>query len=260
MAPETNKCRRAFLLSGFVLVLCGLVRIGPVQSQTLDLDTVATTPPPAPATPIPLGGLDLDSDKAAPTAPSPAVAATPHGNVQDGLKPGAPPAATDTGSSLNLATTTDNPQPAASAPSEPVGLDHPTVINTARLKAGETTVTLYGIEGLEGPMAQGLQGFLETTDHHLNCQAESSAGFVCLLSDGTDLAQVALVNGAARTKDDAPESYREQEAAAQSARRGIWANLPPPPVVAKHPVVQDTATLIADNQAFVLDGLQWFPP
>jgi endonuclease YncB( thermonuclease family) len=137
-----------------------------------------------------------------------------------------------------------------------ITLDHPAVIDTATLQAGKTTITLYGIEGVSGEARDGLQAFLASTDQHLRCQADSSEGFVCLMSDGTDIAQVALVNGAARTRDDAPDSYREQEAAAQAARRGIWANLPPPPVLVQHPIIQDTATLATDSQVFVLDGLQ----
>lgn len=48
--------------------------------------------------------------------------------------------------------------------------------------------------------------------------------FVCLLPDGTDLAQIALVNGAARVGHDAPDAYAVQQADAQKAGRGIWAN------------------------------------
>jgi hypothetical protein len=84
---------------------------------------------------------------------------------------------------------------------------------------------------------------------------QPNAGYVCLLPDGTDIAEVALVNGAARAKDDAPDAYRDQEAAAQAARRGIWASLPPPPATVQHPVVQDTATLVADGQTYVLNGI-----
>ncbi|HEY3849214.1 MAG TPA: hypothetical protein VGL95_19100, partial [Acetobacteraceae bacterium] len=138
---------------------------------------------------------------------------------------------------------------------EPVKLDHPTVVDTADLKAGDTIVSLYGIDGVQGEAAQGLQGFLGSADSHLTCQAQPGAGYVCLLPDGTDVAEVALVNGAARAKDDAPDAYRDQEAAAQAARRGIWANLPPPPATLKHPVVQDTATLAADGQTYVLNGI-----
>jgi endonuclease YncB( thermonuclease family) len=217
--------------------------------------------------------LDTDVNASAPIMPKSPAQASTRDNVQDGITPIAPvtlkpqpgdatqpPAA----SPADAQPQQPLPQQAApqqadvqSPPPEPVSLDHPTVLDTSKLKAGDTTVTLYGIEGVQGQAAQGLQGFLETTDHHMNCQAESAAGFVCLLSDGTDVAQVALVNGAARTKDDAPPAYKEQEAAAQAARRGIWANLPPPPVELKHPIVQDTATLMGpDNQPYVLDGLQ----
>jgi endonuclease YncB( thermonuclease family) len=114
---------------------------------------------------------------------------------------------------------------------------------------------LYGIVGLSGEPAEGLQGYVAQGGGHVTCLAQPTADFVCLLPDGTDLAQAALINGAARTKADAPESYRDQEEAAQAARRGIWSSLPPPPVAVKHPTVTDTATLIADGQAFKLDGL-----
>jgi len=140
-------------------------------------------------------------------------------------------------------------------PAEPVSLDHPTVVDTANLKAGDTSVTLFGIDGVQGEAVQNLQGFLASSGNHVTCQAQTSADFVCLLADGTDVAQAALINGVARTKADAPDAYREQEAAAQAARRGIWASLPPPPATVTHPTVPDTATLVADNQTYVLDGL-----
>src|SRR5580700_6238566 len=140
-------------------------------------------------------------------------------------------------------------------PAEPVSLDRPTVVDTANLKAGDTSVTLFGIDGVRGEAAQNLQGFLASAGNHVTCQAQTSADFVCLLADGTDVAQAALINGVARAKADAPDAYREQEAAAQAARRGIWAGLPPPPETVTHPTVQDTATLVADSQTYVLDGL-----
>src|SRR4051795_6405774 len=66
---------------------------------------------------------------------------------------------------------------------------------------------------------------------------------------------MALVNGAARTQAEAPDAYREQETAAQAARRGIWASLPAPPDTVTHPMVRDTATLVADGRTYVLDGI-----
>ncbi|WP_158931773.1 hypothetical protein [Acidisphaera sp. S103] len=213
------------------------------------------------------GGLDMDVNPDAPIPPKPAVQAVTGGNVQDGIAPlsGKPTADTPlgpTGGPVETpaapATIVEQPATAPAAEPEPVTLDHPKVIDTAKLQAGETTVSLYGIEGMTGASAEGLQGFLASGDGHVTCQAQASSGFVCLTADGTNVAQVALVNGAAKTTPDAPDSYRQQEAAAEDARRGIWANLPPPPATVKHPAVQDTSTLVADGKTYILDGVIGF--
>jgi endonuclease YncB( thermonuclease family) len=254
------------------------------EAGGLDMDVNPSAPVAATSQPgNQPGGLDTDVNPTASVAASAAAPALSH-NVQDGIvyapmapAPGStPPAAS--GSPPVTPPSASPPAPAsvagpATAPpdstqaafsipgpsamaEQPLHLEHPTVINTAKLASGETTVTLYGIEGLQGEAAQNLQGFLTANDSHLACQPQAASGFVCLLPDGTDVAQVALVNGAARAKDDAPESYREQEEAAQAARRGLWANLPPPPATLRHPMVQDTATLVADHQTYALNGLQ----
>lgn len=217
----------------------------------LDLDA-----PPAADRP---GGLDMDVDPSAPLAPAPAANPVPHESSPDAAG-SVPPQA-------------DQPPPAAAgdaaspivgssdvlALSWPLTLFHPKVLTTAQLQADETTVTLFGIEGEAGDDVQGLQAFLSAAaDDRVTCQAQGNAGFVCLMADGTDVAQVALVNGVARTKPDAPDSYREQEAAAQTARRGIWVNLPPPPETVQHPIVRDTATLQAGNRTYTLGGLIGF--
>ena len=115
---------------------------------------------------------------------------------------------------------------------------------------------LYGIVGLPGEAAQGLQAFLASAGNRLTCQPRTDASSVCLLTDGTDLAEAALINGAARATEDAPVRYHEQEAAAQAARRGLWSSLPPPPAALSHPIVRDTATLVADRQTYALDGVK----
>ncbi|HEY4172655.1 MAG TPA: hypothetical protein VGM42_06465, partial [Rhodopila sp.] len=280
--PNTHTTRpwRSILLA---TAACGLLGIGGARAQGLDMDSgsAASTSAKHEA-----GDLDMDVKPDAPLPPKPAVRAVTGGNVQDGITPlsagaapvSTPPAATPT---LGAADTPASPastptptpvsapativaQPASPPPPavepEPVKLDHPKVVDTAKLQAGETTVSLSGIEGLTGASAQGLQGFLSNeNDSHLTCQAQTTAqGFVCLTADGTNVAQVALVNGAAKTSPDAPDSYRQQEAAAQDARRGIWANLPPPPETVKHPVVQDTSTLFADGKTYILDGVIGF--
>jgi len=168
-------------------------------------------------------------------APSPAVPAPP------GVQPAAP--------AIVLA------QPAAP---EPVVLDHPKVIDTATLQNGTSVVTLFGIEGVSGESARGMQSYLAAGDGHMTCQPHGTAGFVCLMSDGTDVAMVALVNGAAQTKPEASDAYRDQEAQAQNARRGIWVNLPPPPEAVKSPAVRDTATLAGGGKIYALDGVVGF--
>ena len=216
-----------------------LVNPGPVAAPAGSLTAPSGAPPAAPSgTP--------------PTAPSGTSSATPSGT------PTAPPLGTvvEPGSTQPPALATTASLASPPAPAEPINLDHPTVIDTDTLKAGDTTVSLYGIEGIQGEAAQGMQGFLAANAGRVTCQAQSAAGgFVCLLPDGTDVAEVALVNGAARVKDDAPPAYQEQEAAAQGARRGIWADLPPPPATVTHPTVQDTATLVSAGQTYKLDGI-----
>ncbi len=55
----------------------------------------------------------------------------------------------------------------------------------------------------------------------VTCAPQGEAGkYVCLLPDGTDIATVALFNGAARAAPDAPDSYRAQQLDALNNRRG----------------------------------------
>ena len=228
----------------------GIVQVNPTASE----DTSKTASPPStPAPPMPTLATTTTP---APTTPSAAPTlgtgwGTPPASAAPGQAstPAQPPAQSPDGSPASNSTAGGPP------PAEPVSLDHPTVVDTANLRAGDTSVTLFGIDGVQGEAAQNLQGFLASAGNHVTCQAQTGADFVCLLADGTDVAQAALINGVARTKADAPDAYREQEAAAQAARRGIWASLPPPPATVTHPTVQDTATLVADNQVYVLDGL-----
>ena len=282
----TNKRWPGVLLVTGALVSCGALGVGRVRAQGLDMDANPNAPLPATTQ----GGLDTDVNPNAPIAPPSPVKASPRDSVQDGIAP------LNVRSTPDAPTTPDSPQPGAPQPgapqpgapqsdaaqlpagpsdagpaspapvadqpvaaaAEPVVLDHPKVIDTAKLQSGETSVSLYGIEGLAGEPAQGLQGFLAAGDGHVTCQAQENTGFVCLTADGTNIAQVALVNGAAKTTPDAPDAYREQEAAAQAARRGIWANLPPPPETVQHPTVQDTATLSAGGKTYALDGIVGF--
>jgi len=248
-------------LSSGANVQDGIVQVNPnvkPEQTSTQLQTTQAPASPAPTAPAPPAPAltEAPTETPAPTA-TPALTATPAPTT-------APPPATAPVQTTTLTQPADGSTPsaasstggAATPAAEPISLDHPTVVDTANLKSGTTTVTLFGINGVQGEAAQNLQGFLGATGNHVTCQAQTSADFVCLLPDGTDIAQAALINGAARVKADAPDAYREQEAAAQAARRGIWASLPPPPATVAHPAVRDTATLVADNQTYVLDGLQ----
>ena len=252
--PVFRGFRRA---TATAMVAWGFIGISSALAQSGDLDmdvnpdahvagapAAGTTPAATPAAGT--SATPAIAPETPPTAVAPSGPTTEQADVPMSPQPDSP----DSTSSVFAA-----PSPAPSTP-EPVSLDHPTVVDTARLRAGDTTVNLFGIEGLTGASAQGLQAYIEGTDQHLMCQAQPTAGFVCLLSDGTDLAQVALINGAARTTPDAPDPYREQEIAAQGARRGIWVNLPPSPDSMKHPMASDTATLVADGKTYGLDGVQ----
>ena len=150
--------------------------------------------------------------------------------------------------------------PKVEVPSPPPGrfvLQHPQAVDSATLAADGRTVALNGIVALPDPSG-GLQRYLRAQGDEVACDVQGS-GYACVLPDGTDVALVSLANGAARATPDAPASYREQEAAAQAARRGVWASLPPPPVTVAHPAARTSALLTAGGAAYPLDGLQGLP-
>jgi hypothetical protein len=223
-AALTNNRRQGGLLLGCAAGALALVAAATALGQTASSNPAAgSVARPAPSQG---GELDMDVNPAAPLGPSPAAQATLPDNTREiGPSGVADPASSQaalpgTQPDNDHSSAADAAQPAAP---EPVSLDHPTVVDTATFQAGDTVVALFGIEGVKGEVAEGLQGFLTSHGNRITCQAESDVDFVCLQPDGTDVAEVALVNGAARAKSDAPESYRNQELAAQSARRELAA-------------------------------------
>ncbi len=146
----------------------------------------------------------------------------------------------------------------AMIPPAPVFLNHPTVIDTAHLKGGDTVVTLYGVQGWGGDPAAGLQAFITANGDRVTCQPHDGGTVTCMLPTGLDVAASALANGAAKTAEDAPADYQRQQSTAQAAQLGLWAGTPSLPVSVQHPVVQTTSTLTAGSQSFVLDGLAGF--
>jgi endonuclease YncB( thermonuclease family) len=145
----------------------------------------------------------------------------------------------------------------ASAPGS-VFLNHPIVVDTAHLKSGDTVVTLFGVKGLAGEAAQGLQAFITANGDRVTCHPHSAGGDVCIVPTGLDVAATALANGAAQTIADSSADYIQQEAAAQAAHLGLWAALPSIPVEVQDPVVQTTAEIVGNGHVFVLNGLIGF--
>jgi hypothetical protein len=97
-----------------------------------------------------------------------------------------------------------------------------TVVDTATLEVGSSVVRLFGIAGEGGEPAQGMALFVQEQRGRVSCLHREAARYVCHLG-GRDVAEVALFNGAARAAADAPESYRQREAQAREAARGMWA-------------------------------------
>ena len=113
----------------------------------------------------------------------------------------------------------------SSLPPPPVQVQHPTVRDTATLVVSEKLYYLDGIEGMRGVYASQLQGYIAAHDDTLMCQPQAKADhYICVLSDGTDVAKVALVNGAAKVTADAADSYRVQQGEALTNKRGLWSD------------------------------------
>ena len=153
-------------------------------------------------------------------------------------------------------------------PAPPSPVSHPVARTSALLVASGQSYPLDGLLGIAGRPAQELQAYIAAHGDMLMCQP-GGGRYLCTLPDGTDIAKVALINGAARVSDDAPDAYRQQQALAQAAHRGIWAVAAAPPagavaagppiVVAPLPgfAVEDAAgpvTYIGDQPTAVIDG------
>ena len=96
------------------------------------------------------------------------------------------------------------------------------VPNAATLVVGERRIRLSGID--PGPFA--VLGSFESwlrNQGALVCEPDAQTGrYRCFTSNGVDVAEAAIQNGAGRVGDGATANYREREAEARQARRGLW--------------------------------------
>ncbi len=124
---------------------------------------------------------------------------------------------------------------------ETLRLDAPLVTDTASLRSGNRLIRLFAINGLP-EHASEMQAFLAAQGGALDCVSTGTGSFTCTTPSGIDLAELALVNGAAVVQPDAPERYWQQQAAARAARRGVWGKQDPPSLPARaasQPTKQD---------------------
>ena len=272
------RLQRAGAAAGGVLLLVAGAAFGQGAPGPVSLDAPAPVSAPpgsgpamaAPAPPLPIvvvpsvdAALDAEPAVAVPRAmPAPAGPAASPATAEGSAPPSRSlrpewPAGPDTGAGNPANMAGGLPKVEVPTPATPFTLTHPQAVDSATLAADGRRIALDGITALPDP-SSGLQRYLRAQGDQVTCDPQG-AGYACALPDGTDVALVSLANGAARATADAPEAYRQQEAAAQAARRGAWASLPPPPVTVEHPAVRTSALLASGTQTFPLYGLQGLP-
>lgn len=105
----------------------------------------------------------------------------------------------------------------------PVTLAAPVVQDTATLTDHQGRFVLQGVRGLIGFYATQLQAYINRHGGPVACAPTATGRFVCTTPETIDLAEVALVNGAAMITLDAPDAYVAQQTDAIIHHRGIWA-------------------------------------
>jgi endonuclease YncB( thermonuclease family) len=123
------------------------------------------------------------------------------------------------------ASTTATPEATAPEPKPPPAVIRGPVTkvpNAATLVVADRRIRLSGID--PGPFAA--LGSFESWLHGqgaLLCEPDAQTGrYRCFTSNGIDVAEAAILNGAGRVGDGAMPSYRERESEARQARRGLW--------------------------------------
>jgi hypothetical protein len=161
-------------------------------------------PPQAPTVPdAPTGPPIVDQ----PTVPgqSPPVAPGPPGNSGP-IPPKLPPIS----------------QPAPASPPAVVAGLVESVISTGVLQVAGRQIRLDGVQGEGGPMVEGMRGWLGSTGNSISCQPKGT-GYRCVTSQGQDIGQVVIFNGAGRAAANASAEYQEAQSRARAARKGVWA-------------------------------------
>jgi len=168
--------------------------------------TPPSSPPPSAAAPsVP----SVAQPVATPTAPASTPAATPPAK--------APQVASLPSSSKAPSTRSSGSAAEAPALEGPVTA----VLDSGAIVVAGRVVNLYGILGETGRPAAEFQNYIAHMGNRVSCFARPSNSFECR-AQGYDVAEAAVLNGAARARARAPSKYRTAEQEARAAHRGIW--------------------------------------
>jgi endonuclease YncB( thermonuclease family) len=96
------------------------------------------------------------------------------------------------------------------------------VPNAATLVVGDQRIRLSGIDPGPTEVLGPFENWLRNQGD-LACETEAQTGrYRCFTSSGVDVAEAAILNGTGRVGDGAVPEYRDSEAQARQARRGLW--------------------------------------
>lgn len=96
------------------------------------------------------------------------------------------------------------------------------VLDSGTLSLQGEIIRLQGVVPASQRYAKELREYL--SQRPIACQVVAERRWRCEV-DGSDIAHVVLYNGAGTTTPDAPAHYQEAQAAARSARRGLWGSV-----------------------------------
>lgn len=97
------------------------------------------------------------------------------------------------------------------------------LLSTSKLRIKNKVIELWGIEGQGNQMVREMGRFISEQGNFFKCkQVGQEDRYRCESENGIDLAEAALLNGAATTASTGSERYEELERKAKEEGRGIW--------------------------------------
>ena len=181
--------------------------------------------PPAVAPPAEPPKVEPPAPKA-PPPPAPAQVA-PASDLPAGIMPGSPEEAAYRSSQANARASAGVRAPTAPPPvmpALPALAGRAKVVDTGNITVEGMPAKLAGVEGLGGEYARQLGLFIENEAGGMVTCHLVGAAYSCKTLQGVDLAEAAVMNGAAKAAKGASARLRELETDARANRRGVWAS------------------------------------